>query len=559
MKRTFEYIFAIGLLLFAAYLCKVAVDVRDNNLYYEIMSEAHDKYKQIVEERGISEWDIDAEGNRVAWWWAQMTLPVAEADDPLGPGTKYEAVLSGAKALPSIWDDPVTEETRESVRKWFRKHEDAVAALEKVAETPGYRSCLPYEEMPGGAPNVAFLGEPRAVELVRGAQVLAARGRLALLDGDVGTAERCLDRIAGLESILRIHPCDAIFSGFARSFRVRLFLAGVRDWPVERLDAAAREAETVRREAPQRLRDWTATFVLGYKCVLHDRLGRYAAAPVSPGRLADDDSPEENFGDWSSLRRAKEFLALMEFCDEVFRAIDRLPVEAEGKEPTPGAGDVLHELEAVRNGSKGFVAQILDTTAIPGFNRLWAVPRNEACDILAAAAAERERRGEVAASPHFLREIRRNPAAKTLSLADKTAVGTILAESGQPFGDGWDLPEETKRKLEDVLGPPQKNLGFGIARGLWVFPDKDEFEIEYGGIPHAAWNRERGRRERALSSTMESLSEPLGNAIWGPSVPDSFIRCEAGLDSVVPSSVTNAPATPASRAESADGAKEPAP
>ena len=164
-------------------------------------------------------------------------------------------------------------------------------------------------------------------------------------------------------------------------------------------------------------------------------------------------------------------------------------------------------------------------------------------------------RGEVAMSFHFFREIPRNPAAKTLSLADKAAVETILAESGQPFGDGWDLPEETKRQLEDVLGPPQKNLGFGIARGLWVFPDEDEFEIEYGGIPHAAWNRERSRRGRALSSTKESLSEPLGNAIWGPSVPDSFIRCEAGLNSVATAPATNAPASSESHAENAESAE----
>ena len=141
------------------------------------------------------------------------------------------------------------------------------------------------------------------------------------------------------------------------------------------------------------------------------------------------------------------------------------------------------------------------------------------CTALPFDEFRREFESLFATSSHFLREIRRNPAAKTLALADKAAVETILAESGQPFGDGWDLPEETKRKLEDVLGPPQKILGFGIARGLWVFPDKDEFEIEYGGIPHAAWNRERVRRERALSSMPESFSEPFGNAIWGPSVP----------------------------------------
>ena len=390
-KRVLEYIFAVGLLLLAAYLCKVAIDVRENNQFYEIIGESNDVYNRIVEERGISDYSVDEEGKRQIWWWNQMTLPVAEADDPLGPGRKYRAVLRGAKVM-SIWDDPLTEETRERVREWFRKHGDAVAALEKVAETPGYRSCLPYDETPNGVPNVAFLSEPRAVELAFDARVLAARGKLALLDGDVGTAERCLDRIAGLESILRIHPCDAVFAALARSSRVRLFLAGVRDWPDERLEAAAREAESIRREAQQSLRDWTTTFVLGYTYVFRSR-GEYAAMPVGPGQLADDDSPEETLGDWSSLRRAREHLALLEFCDEIFRAIDRLPDDAEGKEPTPGARAVCDELGAVRDKSKGLVAQILDNTAIPGFKPLWVDARNEAGDILSAVAAERERRG----------------------------------------------------------------------------------------------------------------------------------------------------------------------
>ena len=391
-KRVLEYIFAVGLLLLAAYLCKVAIDVRENNQFYEIIGEANDVYNRIVEERGISDYSVDEEGKHAPWWWNQMTLPVAEADDPLGPGRKYRAVLGRAKAL-SIWDDPLTDETREKVRDWFRKHEDAVAALEKVADTTGYRSCLPYDETPSGVPNVAFLSEPRAGELAFDARVLAARGKLALLDGDVGTAERCLDRIAGLESILLIHPCDAVFAALARSSRVRLFLAGVRDWPDERLEAAAREAEAVRREAQQSLRDWTKTFVLGYTYILCDEPGQYAAMPVGLGQPEDDDSPEETFGDWSNLRRAREHLALLEFYDEIFRAIDRLPDDAEGKEPTPGARAVCDELGAVRDKSKGLVAQILDNTAIPGFKPLWVDARNEAGDILSAVAAERERRG----------------------------------------------------------------------------------------------------------------------------------------------------------------------
>ena len=91
-KRVLEYIFAVGLLLLAAYLCKVAIDVRENNQFYEIIGEANDVYNRIVEERGISDYSVDEEGKHAPWWWNQMTLPVAEADDPLGPFTEISSV-----------------------------------------------------------------------------------------------------------------------------------------------------------------------------------------------------------------------------------------------------------------------------------------------------------------------------------------------------------------------------------------------------------------------------------------------------------------------------------
>ena len=401
MKRIFTYLLAAGLLVLAAEGWRQVFHDKDRNRIKDLQSEASETLERIAEEGGssVSPWPHDEDGRIAPWWWPFYRDPVAEADDPLGPGTNRLKVFAMAQSrLNPVWNEPETDGAREKARDWFRKHADDVASLEKVADTPGYRSCLPYEEL-DGAPAVAFLSEPRDGQLWTGSIVLAAKGKLALADGDVATAERCLDRIAGLAAILRLHPRDEVFASMADSWRTRLFLAGVREWPGERLDAAAREAEAARRDAPQRLRDWTMVNVLQWNYVLENP-GAHSGLPVELGQVAGDESPPETIGDWSELRVAEERAALMKFAREVFRAIDRLPVGAEGKEPTPEAKTVNAELGAVRDASSGYLAQILDATAIPGFSLLWKQTRNDASDVLAAVAAERERREHAEGDSH---------------------------------------------------------------------------------------------------------------------------------------------------------------
>ncbi len=475
--------------------------------------------------------------------------PVAEADDPVAAvdaGT-LEADKASFHELRGMIveleepdpDDadgvagdfrrhPLVPEESAAFAAWLASHPNLAAVAEAVSAPGGYRSCLPGLEtaadIDARTDKVAL--EPRLFDCLHLANFLSFRAKVRLAAGDAAAAADDVRRIDRLAALADREPTmiGGIVAGALRQMRRSLLSARIDRWPDDVLDAFARDAE---RDADLAERDWKR-YVAG-ELVFMDATLR---------SLPEDAVPSFDFRqprDLGGLARlflrywfARERLAFLDFAETEMDAIDAALALPPGPERA-AAFDALLESEKRR-------AAVLPPGAalFAGSWSFFFVERQNgfrtAADFVrAAVAVEKWRRAHGGETPPSLDALVEAGLLRDLPRDART--GEPLAYDPGPLR----VPEEFVRRLADpdavacqeqdwLAGTPAGDV---LRERLGDEPEPQDYSADPRRLP---------------AQTLPGFRLEMKKA-----------------GSIVDFPVTRSPASDESHAESAEGAKEPAP
>ena len=196
------------------------------------------------------------------------TSPVAKEDDPLASldekaiGEEMAAFADLKSILRPTGCEPrrhpLAPEERKLIAEWFASHQNVSAAINALAETPNYRSCIPGpESLVDAIGKFSFFDEPRTTELLGYARVNRLKACADMSDENADAAAKAFELLENLaESCDRIPSFITMLGASAvRSLGIDILSCRIDLWSDEALDCIVQAAEAAAAEAEGRFRD----------------------------------------------------------------------------------------------------------------------------------------------------------------------------------------------------------------------------------------------------------------------------------------------------------------
>lgn len=387
------------------------------------------------------------------------TPPVTKDDDPIASldeealGDEMVAFADLKNALTPTGcgqrRHPLAPEERKVIEEWFASHQNVSAAINALAETPNYRSCIPGpESLVDAIGKFSFFDEPRTTELLGYARVNRLKACADMSDENADAAAKAFELLENLaESCDRIPSFIPMLASAVRSLGIDILSCRIDLWSDEALDGAAQAVEAAAAEAEGRFRD---SFAVEVFIAEHLFANRDWAA-----------SPGFSLAKVSQLSVERSRLALYRSMAASWMKLERL-FSVTRSRPIGEELDAIYDDEDQRINEMPYLAQAIAASTATMAGQTVFAAQSRAVFIKTAVAIERYHRANGALPPSlevlvpdWLPEIPRD-----------IFTGEVLQYEPGPL----EIPEETFPALDEGAGsetrtlPAQTLAGFRLER-----------------------------------------------------------------------------------------------